>query len=139
MSLSRAINFTPTEPTYAIRIFSSKQTVRPSLQVSQLYRKISEYEFDDNDISPFRIEMGPKWFDEAIAEAIINDFKEYKSSVSALLVHCGIGENRGPATAKALNKIFSLGYDIPTLEMRFPRSNSYVYNTMIDVSKRLRI
>ena len=49
-----------------------------------------EYVFDDN--TEFG-KAGPVSIDEAMARAIVTDFKEHKDNVEALLVHCTRGIN----------------------------------------------
>ena len=130
MSLEEAVEHHPNKSTYVIRIFSSGGAGQTPLQDSKLYKKINIYTFDDNDTYPFRIESGPKWFDEQIAEEIIRGFSEHKEGVEALVVHCVMGSNRSPAIAIALNEIFSLGQDSNLLMQEFEDYNRHVYNTM---------
>lgn len=138
LSLWDAIKFQPDKPTYAIRLFSSFNAYedRGSLQKTQLYRRIAEYVFDDNDTYPFRVEVGPKWFNEKIAKNIILGFANYKAEVKALLVHCDRGKNRSPSVALALNEIFDLSHDPDVLMQRHDKYNHLVYETMMEVAKR---
>ena len=122
--------YQPEKPTYVIRIFSSRLAEREPLKKSPLYHKIAEYVFDDNDTFPFLIESGPVWFDEKIAEAVINDFSEFRTNVEALVVHCGLGANRSPAIAISLNEIFEFGQDSLSLMRQFDQYNRHVYEVM---------
>ena len=136
MSLREAVDHQPKKPTNIIRIFPSL-SIKTPLRYSYLYKKIVEYTFDDNDTYPFNFEVGPLWFDEKIAEAIINDFMGYRKGVEALVVHCSMGQNRSPAVAISLNEIFELGQNSDLLKQKFNRYNHHVYNTMIEAAQRL--
>lgn len=131
----------PNKRTYAIRIFYSKLKAeeRNSLENSELYVKINEYFFDDNDTYPWRMINGNVWFDEHIAERMIHDFAEYKNSIECLLVHCGQGESRAPAVAMALSEIFGLGQNTGELITKYPKTNRHVYETLRKTADRLGI
>lgn len=130
-----AREFTPYEPTYAIRIFSSNMgnSVR-DLRDSKLYLKIMTYNFDDNQKTP-PVDVGPKWFDENIAKSIVEDFEPFRNEVEWLLVHCSRGRNRSPAVAMCLNEVFQLGHDTKEMMAMYPAYNTWVYETMLKFKK----
>ena len=139
MNLFEAMDYLPTNPTYAIRIesppnpkFDSKPfSLRYPLQKSNLYT-IVEYYFDDR--TP---DFGSgKLFDQEIAQRILTDFKDRGLDKETLLVHCARGRNRSPAVGIALNEIFNLGYVTKELKQKYPEATWYVYRTLLDVAKR---
>jgi predicted protein tyrosine phosphatase len=138
LSWSEAEKFVPTEPTFAIRIFSSWDAERPCLVKSHLYVWIREYVFDDNN-GIFRV--WPVDISEEISSRIVADFAVFRDRVAALLVHCSRGINRSPAVAVALNEIFDLGHDSPLLKRTYSppeKWNITVYNSLIEAWRRYR-
>jgi len=73
-------------------------------------------------------------FDEEIAKKILDDFEMVKEEVNCVMVHCSRGKNRSPAVGMAMNEIY--GWGIEDLKEKFPEYRRYVYQTMIDVSKK---
>jgi predicted protein tyrosine phosphatase len=131
-SLSDAITYKPTEPTYAIRIFSpgpvgNERLDRFPLVDSPNYKHITVYRFDDIDYH----QRNKIVFDESIASKIIEDFAQYKDQVETLLVHCIMGKNRSPSVAMALNEKFDLGANVKELRKKYPENNKLVYRTMM--------
>ena len=135
MSWWDAAAHVPDKPTYAIRIFSSYKIDAQPLQESSLYKKVSEYTFDDNDTHPFIIKGGDKWLDEGTARKIVEDFRQNMEGVEALLVHCSRGENRSPAVAMALSELFDLGHDPEELKKKYDRYNHFVFDMLMRVGK----
>ncbi|MFH1406103.1 MAG: hypothetical protein ABIG52_02700 [Nanoarchaeota archaeon] len=134
MGLREAIDYTPTNLTYAIRIDSQ---IAPftncfALQNSGLYT-IVKYVFDDR--TP-KCGSG-KLFDADIAQRLLTDFRENGLDHDTLLVHCFMGRNRSPAVGMALNEIFELGHDTDKLKKQYREANWFVYDTLIEVAKRL--
>ncbi len=131
----------PKKRTYAIRIFDPKLKAeeRNPLENSELYVKINQYSFDDNDTYPWRTVNGNVWFDGQIAEQMIRDFAGYKDNIECLLVHCGLGESRAPAVAMAFNEIFGLGQNTGELLTKYPKTNRHVYETLRKTAERLGI
>ncbi len=140
MNLFDAMDYVPTNSTYAIRIESPPNSefhtkpfaLRYPLQKSDLYT-IVEYYFDDR--TP---DFGSgKLFDKKIAQRLLADFKELGLSKETLLVHCSRGKNRSPAVGIALNEIFNLGHDTKDLKQRYREANRHVYDVLLEVAKKL--
>ncbi len=151
----QARDYEPSDITYAIRIFNSRQrwdVERAELKDSKLYASVKSYIFDDispnSGIGPVKSFNFCKYqlfkfgiiervaFNEEIAADIIADFDCLGRKCPNLLVHCLKGKGRSPAVAMALNDIFKLGEDTELLMKRFPRYNRLVYDTMKIVSKK---
>lgn len=132
-SLEEALDFVPSKPTYAIRIFSkAEHSSWLQLKPSEFYKTVATYVFDDNDEF---YQAGPKTIDDATAASIVTDFAKHRDEVDALLVHCIRGKNRSPAVAIALNKIFRLGADSDALEKKYPAFNDYVHQLLLKSAK----
>lgn len=130
-SLSQAIDYKPTEPTYAIRIFSpglvgGVRLDRFPLVDSPNYKDITVYHFDDITL-PNKHKI---LFDKNLAAKICDDFAPYKDQVDTLLVHCIMGKNRSPSVAMALNERFNLGANTEELMKQYSEYNKLVYRTM---------
>lgn len=138
-SLDDAVAHCPQEPTYAIRIFSAYQRNNPlweqPLASSEFYRAICTYYFDD--VEPFFASKSEVLLDDGIAMKILDDFRRQSSGCKSLLVHCSRGRNRSPAVAIALNDIFGLGHDSDLLMKKYPDSNWYVYDKLIEAGRKL--
>ena len=134
MGLFDAIEYVPTNPTYAIRI-NAKSYGGPEVELkkSGLYT-IVNYSFDD--IEPFFAREGQELFDEDIARRMLAEFREKGEDKETLMVHCSRGKNRSPAVGIALNEIFNLGYNTKELKDKYPESNWYIYRTLIKAAKK---
>ena len=136
MGLDRAMEYIPTDPTYAIRIASKPEDFRFALQNSGLYTTV-EYLFDDDHPGLWgKVSEDSITIDGIIAGKILSDFKEKGTDKETLLVHCSRGKNRSPAVGIALNEIFALGNDTGRLKKEYPEANWYVYRVLIETSKR---
>lgn len=134
LGFMEAINFEPVKRTYAIRIQDGSRKDRLKLKDSPLYRQIAEYIFDDVEQPD-----GKKLpISQSIADKLVRDFALQRSEVDALLVHCGLGRNRSPAVAIALNEIFFLGQDTQGLKSQYSEFNQLVYNEILAAGRRLR-
>ncbi len=135
MGLGDAIQYTPKNKTYALRIDSDAFPFGShfALQDSGLYT-IVKYSFDDRT---------PRWgsgklFDVETAHRLLTDFKERGLSHDTLLVHCSRGKNRSPAVGIALNEIFKLGYNTTELKQKYSEANWFIYDLLMEVAKRLQ-
>lgn len=134
-SLHDALVHSPSKPTYAIRIFSSHEFENTRLRASANYIAITEYVFDD--VQPH---CGSGiLFTQDIAEKMLKEFGQVRASCEALLVHCNLGRNRGPAVGIALNEIFHLGHDPGRLKEEYPRASEYIYETLKAAAKNLKL
>ena len=134
MGLIEAMQYVPTNPTYAIRIESDRLRWGADLPLreSGLYTIIT-YAFDD---------ITPQWgegklFDEEMARRILADFKERALDQATLLVHCARGKNRSPAVGIALSEVFRLGQDTNKLKKEYPEANWFIYDILIEAARRL--
>ncbi len=132
-----AESFDPPQQTYAIRIFSSYEprSTRGHLRYSELYKKVAEYVFDDNDE---HYKAGSVTITPEIADIIVQDFARHKDSVDILMVHCTQGRNRSPAVAIALNEAFNLGFNTSELKCIFKEYNQYVYKIVSEACRRFQ-
>jgi len=136
-SLRDALEYTPKNKTYAIRISSERSLDHLyDLVESDKWVNIASYVFDD--IWPDM--PGGLWGQYTIltdekAKRIISDFKVYIPQTETLLVQCQRGRNRSPAVGIALNDIFELGYDTDSLKEEFPEFRPFVYDTFLQVGK----
>jgi len=130
----QALEYAPSVPTYALRIINSPKmrTLFPSglLVQSPNYKQIKEYAFDDCDPLYNPEPKNTIMFNEKIAEQILCDFREGKDGCASLLIHCGLGLNRSPAVAIALNEIFRLGNDTEKMKRDYPLYTVYIYNVL---------
>ena len=139
LGLSRAQEYKPRNPTYAIRIKSGAfadfddSKILP-LQESDLYT-IVKYIFDDIDPGYIPPSRNPVMINEDIAGKILEDFRREGLDKDTLLVHCSMGKNRSPAVGIALNEIYNLGHDTGKLKRKFPELNLYVYKMLLKVAK----
>ncbi len=140
MGLTEALEYTPTDSTYVIRIkyspkLHSYHDDRP-LQESSLFRRIQSYGFDDTD--PHFPLKDRKHLDIDLAKQIINDFAEGRNGCETLLVHCRRGVNRSPAVAIALNDIFNLGEDTDKLMEKHPEYHRWTYNILLSAAGKIK-
>ena len=150
LSLDKALKFIPSEKTYGVRILDSMQFKQiTNLVESDNWVKINKYIFDDKwasdwqeildeerEIYDFMGYPGPGdvLFDEYFAERILNDYEIYGKEAETIMVHCNKGRSRSPAIARAMNDIY--GWGIKGLEEKFPESRRFVYEIMMDVSRK---
>jgi predicted protein tyrosine phosphatase len=143
LGLCDAADYIPDNSTNVFRIFSSRDEINsippPPLQESDLYVHVGDYVFEDNDTFPIVSESGPKWFDETIAERMIGDYLESRNQAGAVLVHCTLGQNRSPGVGIAFNDLFDFGLDSETLQEKYPSYNRFVYQTLMNVGKRMNL
>ncbi|EKE28093.1 MAG: hypothetical protein ACD_3C00101G0004 [uncultured bacterium (gcode 4)] len=130
LSLSESVAHTPEKPTYAIRIFNSREHLAHlfNLQKSDNYIWIDCYGFDDNE-AHWR-QCWPVSINEDIAKKIIENFIKYRERVDSLIVNCTRWINRSPSVAIALNDIFQLWADSDELFAKYPDYNHLVYVTL---------
>lgn len=142
-----ALEYTPTDPTYAIRIKNSKTMTgdfedRP-LKESPFFEHVHTYIFDD--VYPefgwekqFTTQQFSRerdtLFDDNLAKEIINDFIRGRGNCKTLLIHCSRGLNRSPSIAMALNDIFNLGENTEKLKLKYPNYRKWMYDLMIKAS-----
>ena len=139
INLERALDYMPTNRTYAIGIESAAYPSHMELEKSRLYT-IQKYVFDDiTPHTPFSQRTRMKLFDESTAGKILVDFREQGLGHDTLLVYCLRGINRSPAVGIALNEIFTLGRDTNKLKKQFPETNWFVYNTLLAAAQKLQI
>ena len=137
LGLEAAMNFTPTKPTYAIRIDSAIVPFAGlELQPSGLYT-IVQYVFDD--IDPHKRSGRGRLFDTPIATELLEDFAARGRHHEELLIHCMAGKNRSPAVGMALNAIFGLGYDAGKLQEQFPEPTWHVYNVLMKTAREMKL
>lgn len=142
-----ASKFEPKKPSLAIRIFGSRASgfdrrMYHELRTSSLWKGIFEYSFDDID-DEYGAKLRRKslesegyiFFNKKIARQMIRTFDENRRGCSTLMVHCYAGRGRSPAVALALSEIFSLG----RIEEEFPQLNKFVYRTLIETARELKI
>jgi hypothetical protein len=148
MGLRDAFDYITDKPTYAIRISSFWTSfAERSVPLRGDYRVIREYVFDDIGKNGKREYnwYEPNWwinvkrFDKDIAERIIKDFIEGRDGCERLLIHCHKGKSRGPAIARALNEIFSLGWDGKSANGSYMGNNKLVYETLIETAKKMGV
>ncbi|MDP3734496.1 MAG: hypothetical protein Q8R37_04665 [Nanoarchaeota archaeon] len=134
LGLADAVNYIPTDLTYAIRIDSELIPFGSdfALQDSDLYT-ITQYVFDDR--TPH--EGDGKLLEEKTASQLIDDFKHRGLHYDTLLVHCIMAKNRSPAVGMALNDIFKIGYNLSELQHKYPDANKYIYETLITAAKKI--
>lgn len=142
LSRTGALNFEPIKLTYAIRIYSSDPSYKPSkLKESRLYSRIVEYVFDvvDDDCEDGQISLcatGTVALTEDVAHDLLIDFSKHKEGIEALMVHCSAGKERSPAVAIALNDIFNLGHNSEELKTKFFCFDNKTYETLLRVGAK---
>ncbi|RKZ83135.1 MAG: hypothetical protein DRR19_19550 [Candidatus Parabeggiatoa sp. nov. 1] len=129
------------KPIYLIRIFDNPKwlTLTPyaELKYPEHFQIIRSYTFDDID----RPVGNQVLFKDEIAEQIITDFENQGTDCQTLLVHCRAGISRSSAVAIALCEIFHLQTpeQIADMKKRFFAYNHRIYNTLLDVSKKMAV
>ena len=130
-----ALDYLPNKLTYAIRIRSSN--IPPKyflpLAASPNYLPPREYLFDDIDCP----RPGKILLNKDLAREIILDYNNLRGNSQDLLVHCQRGQNRSPAIALALNKIFNLGEDSNELIEKYRYGTWWMTNLLLNQAKEL--
>jgi len=141
LSLRNAIQYVPENKTYAIRICGERTVDHlHALAMSDNWVGSNWYTFDDVWPGiPGGLDPQDAVFNEEKAKKIITDFRENYSNIETLLVHCHFGMNRSPAVGIALNDIFDLGYSSNQLKKEYPAFREFVYDTMINTAKNLKL
>ena len=136
MSNFEAAAYVPKKPAAMMRIFNTDpKIVYSDIADPSLYEHIFEYVFDETDPDFYGVEVlctrfkDHVFFDEAIADRIISDFKSLEG-VEELVVHCNMGLNRSPAVAAAFDDRFSLGNDVKS---RHPGYARHVYELLVRI------
>jgi len=134
----QAVDYVPTKPTYAIRIFSSKPkpTDGYSLAESPHYQQIKIYRFDDIETLAYLDYQG---LNEETAKQILLDFKEGRVGIETLMVHCTAGVGRSPAVAIALDEVFNLTGNPQKLKKENIFFNPYVYRVLKQAAEKFKI
>lgn len=136
--LMSALEYKPIRATYAIRIRSSTLHDEYFLRLtSSNYVGVNEYIFDDIDPEDYNFDRGGIFFDLSIARKILTDFVSQRANALDLLVHCSRGQNRSPAIALGMNKIFYLGADSERIIRESPGGRWWMTNLLLDEAKKL--
>lgn len=137
MGIIDALDFVPTSPTYALRIRSSHidDLHFPPLMKNDLYVAIKEYVFDDLD--HWRKERKGIFFNKTIAANILRDYSDNRGNSRDLLVHCSGGNNRAPALALGMNRVFNLGANEEEIVRKHKYGTWWMADRLIDTAREL--
>ena len=135
LGYAHAMQFTPTEPTLAIRVWDvgTRDYVdargnydngpAAPLQESELWVDQLGFRFGDVDPDTHELHVNKERADEIreecaksiitpeIAQKLVESFRLHYKKATALLFHCNAGSSRSPAVAFAMQEIFQLDYD----------------------------
>lgn len=127
LSYPKALEFVPTKQTYAIRIFSTKQSeeFKRPLVNSSLYLHVAQYTFDEEPIEDYKSdpwsfdEIGYTPFTIDTARQMLREFLPFKTKTDALMIHCNAGITRSGSIALAFNDIFKFGHKPEDLSVTY--------------------
>ena len=139
--------FVPVVPSYAIRIrgttYHANQSFLP-MTPSSLWIETDTYIFDDIEYESTHTKENELYqsINLDIARDILMNFKQKvldapPRTVEQIVIHCYKGTSRSPAVAIGLETTFSLGWDLPLLEHKFPTYNGFVVVNLEKAAKTL--